>query len=67
MRQAAYIKKDFPVDEIRRFLEPGPIILVSSFYKGRTNIMTMGWHMVLGFEPSIVGLYIWDARITASR
>jgi flavin reductase (DIM6/NTAB) family NADH-FMN oxidoreductase RutF len=57
-----YSKKDFPVADIRRFLEPGPIILVSSAYKGQTNIMTMGWHMVLEFEPSLVGCYIWDAN-----
>lgn len=24
--------------------------------------MTMGWHMILGFEPSLVGCYIWDAN-----
>jgi hypothetical protein len=34
-------KKDFPVSEIRRFLEPGPIVLVSSAWQGKTNIMTM--------------------------
>jgi hypothetical protein len=28
------IKEDFPVDQIRRFLEPGPIILVSSAHGG---------------------------------
>lgn len=56
----SYVKKDFPVSEIRRFLEPGPIILVSSAHKGETNIMTMGWHMVMEFEPSLVGCYIWD-------
>jgi len=55
-----YPKRDFPVSEIRRFLEPGPIVLVSSAWRGRTNIMTMGWHMVMGFEPSLVGCYIWD-------
>ena len=22
--------------------------------------MTMGWHMVMGFEPSLIGCYIWD-------
>ena len=53
-------KRDLPVNEIRRFLEPGPIVLVSSAYRGETNIMTMGWHMVLGFEPSLIGCYIWD-------
>jgi flavin reductase (DIM6/NTAB) family NADH-FMN oxidoreductase RutF len=51
-------KKDFPVHEIRRFLEPGPIVLVSSQYKGETNIMTMGWHTVLEFQPSLVGCLI---------
>lgn len=53
-------KKDFPLTEIRRFLEPGPIVLVSSAWKGRTNIMTMGWHMMLGFSPALVACYIWD-------
>jgi flavin reductase (DIM6/NTAB) family NADH-FMN oxidoreductase RutF len=54
------MKQDFPVGDVRRFLEPGPIVLVSSAWKGRTNIMTMGWHMVMGEEPSLVGAFIWD-------
>lgn len=55
-----YSKSDFPTDRVRRFLEPGPIVLVSSAWKGRRNIMTMGWHMVMGFSPSLVATYIWD-------
>jgi flavin reductase (DIM6/NTAB) family NADH-FMN oxidoreductase RutF len=55
-----YDKRDFPVDDVRPYLEPGPIVLVSSAWRGNTNIMTMGWHMVMGFEPSLVGCYIWD-------
>jgi flavin reductase (DIM6/NTAB) family NADH-FMN oxidoreductase RutF len=55
-----YKKKNLPVDQLRRLLEPGPIILVSSAWKGERNIMTMGWHMIMGFEPSLVGCYIWD-------
>ena len=47
---------------MRRFLEPGPIVLVSSKWRGATNVMTMGWHMVMGFEPSLIGCYIWDAN-----
>lgn len=53
-------KENFPVSKVRRFLEPGPIVLVSSAWKGQTNVMTMGWHMMLSFEPSLVGCYIWD-------
>jgi len=33
---------------------------VSSAWKGKTNIMTMGWHMVPDEEPSLVGCFIWD-------
>ncbi len=53
-----YKKKDFPVSDIRRFLEPGPVVLVSSFWKGKANIMTMGWHTVMEFSPSLVGCII---------
>src|SRR5262245_22636751 len=58
----AHAKKDFPVGNIRRFLEPGPIVLVSSAWRGETNIMTMGWHMIMEFEPSLVGCYIRTKR-----
>lgn len=51
-------KTDFPVAEIRRFLEPGPVVLVSSAYRGERNIMTMGWHTVMEFTPSLVGCVI---------
>lgn len=53
-----FTKKDFPVSKIRRYLEPGPIVLVSSKYKNETNIMTMGWHTVLEFSPSLIGCMI---------
>lgn len=51
-------KSDFPVHGVRRYLEPGPIVLVSSHAGGRDNVMTLGWHTVLEFSPSLVGLMI---------
>ena len=51
-------KSDFPVSQIRRYLEPGPIVLVSSRWRDATNIMTMGWHTVMEFTPSLVGCVI---------
>jgi flavin reductase (DIM6/NTAB) family NADH-FMN oxidoreductase RutF len=53
-----YKKTDQPVTMIRKYLEPGPIVLVSSRWKDRTNIMTMGWHTVLEFSPSLIGCMI---------
>ena len=51
-------KSDFPVNQVRRYLEPGPIVLVSSEWQGKTNMMTMGWHTVSEFTPSLVGCII---------
>ena len=45
-------KQDFPLTQIRRYLEPGPIVLVTSRWKWRANIMTMGWHLMLDFSPA---------------
>ena len=57
-----YTKTDFPVVNVRRLLEPGPIVLVSSAHGHETNIMTMGWHMVMEFQPSLVGCIISSAN-----
>jgi flavin reductase (DIM6/NTAB) family NADH-FMN oxidoreductase RutF len=46
-------KTDLPVSEIRRYLEPGPIVLVTSAHGDERNIMTMGWHTVMEFTPSL--------------
>jgi flavin reductase (DIM6/NTAB) family NADH-FMN oxidoreductase RutF len=62
MKRRTYRKRDFPLDQIRRYLEPGPIVLVSSAWRGKTNIMTMGWHMMMGFSPALFACYIWDAN-----
>jgi flavin reductase (DIM6/NTAB) family NADH-FMN oxidoreductase RutF len=61
-RARTFAKRDFPVHEIRRFLEPGPIVLVSSAWKGATNVMTLGWHTVMEFSPSLVGCVISGAN-----
>lgn len=36
--KTSYEKSDFPVDGIRRYLEPGPIVLVSSSCDGLVGI-----------------------------
>ena len=47
-----------PLERVRRYLEPGPIVLVSSAWQGERNIMTLGWHTVMAFSPSLVGCVI---------
>ena len=56
------MKQDFPLERVRRWLEPGPVVLVSSRWRGRDNVMTLGWQTVLAFQPSLVGLMISDGN-----
>ncbi|WP_025918175.1 flavin reductase family protein [Herminiimonas sp. CN] len=51
-------KKSFPLSKVYRLLEPGPVVLVTTFSKGRANIMTMSWHTMLEFEPPLVGCVV---------
>jgi flavin reductase (DIM6/NTAB) family NADH-FMN oxidoreductase RutF len=51
-------KRDFPLSKVRKYIEPGPIVLVSSAWKGRSNIMTMGWHTMMEFTPALIGCII---------
>jgi flavin reductase (DIM6/NTAB) family NADH-FMN oxidoreductase RutF len=44
---ALHIEKAFML------LEPGPVVLVTTHDKGRDNIMTITWHMVVDFTPQI--------------
>jgi len=57
-------KSDFPVSEARKYLEPGPVVLISSHWKGRDNIMTLGWHTVLEFTPSLWGAMISSGNLS---
>ncbi len=51
-------KIDLAVHRVRVYLEPGPVVLVSSAWKGKRNVMTMGWHTVMEFSPALVGCVI---------
>jgi len=51
-------KTTFPLSQVYRLLEPGPVVMVTTARAGRANIMTMSWHAMMEFEPPIVGCVI---------
>jgi len=55
-------KPDLPLHEVRRFLEPGPVVLVTSAHAGERDVMVMGWHTVMEFSPSLIGCVISSAN-----
>ncbi len=52
------LKKSYPLSEVYRLLEPGPVVMVTTSRAGRANIMAMSWHTMIDFEPPIVGCII---------
>lgn len=46
--------KPLPLAEVYQLLEPGPVVLLTTARKGRANVMTMSWHMMLEFEPPLI-------------
>lgn len=48
-------KRAYPLSKVYGLLEPGPVVLVTTMGKDRPNIMTLSWHMMMEFEPPLVG------------
>lgn len=42
-----------PMEKAFMLIEPGPVLLVTTCENGRSNIMTITWHMVTDFTPRI--------------
>ena len=53
--------KEFSLSKIYQLLEPGPVVLLTTAHKGRANIMTMSWHMMVEFEPPLVACVVSNA------
>ena len=63
------MRKEIPLSKVYRLIEPGPVVLVTTAYKGRANVMTMTYHMMLNHQPPLIGCVIgpWDHRFKAMR
>jgi len=58
--------KEFPLAEVYRLLEPGPVVLVTTARGGRRNVMAMSWYTMMEFEPPLVGCVITGERTVAN-
>ncbi len=50
----------FPLSQVYRLLEPGPVVLLTTAQNGRSNVMAMSWHTMIDFEPPLVGCVVSD-------
>ena len=60
------VKKSFPLSKVYQLLEPGPVVMVSTLRGDKPNIMTMSWHMMIDFNPPLVGCVISDQNYSFS-
>jgi flavin reductase (DIM6/NTAB) family NADH-FMN oxidoreductase RutF len=58
------MKKTFPLSKVYQLLELGPVVLVSSARNGKPNVMTQSWHMMIDFEPPLIGCVISNRNFT---
>ncbi len=54
--------ENLPLAKVYQLLEPGPVVLLTTAYKGRANVMTMSWHMMVEFEPPLVACVVSSAN-----
>ncbi len=54
--------KDLPLAAVYRLIEPGPVVLLTTARRGRANVMTMSWHMMVEFEPPLVACVVSGAN-----
>jgi flavin reductase (DIM6/NTAB) family NADH-FMN oxidoreductase RutF len=53
--------KKLPLSKVYQFIEPGPVVLLTTAHKGRDNVMAMSWHMMVEFEPPLIACVVSSA------
>ena len=54
--------RTLPLAKVYQLLEPGPVVLLTTARKGRANVMTLSWHMMVEFEPPLVACVVSGAN-----
>jgi flavin reductase (DIM6/NTAB) family NADH-FMN oxidoreductase RutF len=60
--------ESFPVTNVYRLIEPGPVLLATTFHNGQPNVMTVSFHMMMRQRsPALIGCIVgrWDYSRTA--
>ena len=61
--------KELPLAKVYQLIEPGPVVLLTTSQRGRQNVMTMSWHMMMEFTPPRIACIVsgGDFSFTALR
>ena len=53
--------KELPLGKVYQLIEPGPVVMLTTAQRGRADIMTMSWHMMVDFEPPLIACVVSEA------
>ena len=53
--------KELPLGKVYQLIEPGPVVTLTTAQRGRADIMTMSWHMMVDFEPPLIACVVSEA------
>lgn len=58
------MRREVEITEARRLIAGGPIVLVTTCWRGNHNVMPAAYVMPLSFEPPLIGLAVHPSRHT---
>ncbi|MBL7198207.1 MAG: flavin reductase family protein [Candidatus Omnitrophica bacterium] len=58
------MKKEISLDKFSRLINCGQVILVSSAYKDKSNIITLAWNMPISRKPPLLGISIANSHFS---
>lgn len=59
------MKLEIPLSKANRIINSGQVVLVSSCYKDKSNIITLAWNMPLSHKPPLLGISIAKTHLSA--
>lgn len=55
-------KKLLPLAKVYQLIEPGPVVMLTTSFNGKDNIMTMTWHTMVDFVPPLIACVISEGN-----
>ncbi|HTQ75137.1 MAG TPA: flavin reductase family protein [Burkholderiales bacterium] len=56
--------RQYRLSRVYQLIEPGPVVLLTTSHRGRANVMTMSWHMMMDFEPPLLACIVSEANFS---
>jgi len=53
-------KKSLPLSKVYSLLESGPVVMVTTAWASKMNVMPMSWHTMMEFDPPLIGFVMSD-------